>query len=126
MLKPTVREAFDVYNHYELRSLPDRIDPVHYAGGALFVANTSSETVTVSIQESADGTTWTPVTFSTHTTAGNLTNDLVSRAYGVYLFETTGTYVRITAANEDDDPVEERVQCWFVQFPPDPGRTEAY
>lgn len=126
MLNPTVREAFDVRSNYEMNSLPDRIDPVHYAGATLFVANTSSETVTVSIEESDNETVWTPVLFSTHTTAGNLTDDLVGQAYGAYLFTTTGEYVRVSVENEDGDPVNERVQCWIVQFPPNPGRTEAY
>ena len=120
--KPVIRESFDVRDNYVLLDLY----PIHFAGAALFVSNPSDEVVTISIDESDNGTTYTPVVFATPATAGNLTIDLVEQSFVAILFVSASKYFRVSAENAAGDPVDQRVMCWVCQFPPDPARSETY
>ena len=135
MSKPTLRHYFDVGErvlvqgggHSEGTYEFQEIYPVEtVAGMAIFLENTSAVAAVIRIDESADGTTWTPVTFSTHTLAGQLTITLVSQSRAGILFTSSSKYVRVRALDADGDRVQSGVYCYAVEYPPEATRTALY
>ena len=99
-------------------------NPIHFAGACLFVANSSNSPVTIHIDQSTNRTTWTPVLFSTHTTAGNLAAAVAEQSFGAFLFVTNATYVRFRATNAQGEAVRNEVFFYLAQYPPERGRGE--
>ena len=96
--------------------------PIDFAGAALLVANDTGVDVEVSIQDSADGSTWAPVQFSTLTAAGNLTVTVHEQSYVVVLFTTTARFVRFRARDSAGDPVVYGLFCHLCEFEPENAR----
>jgi len=99
--------------------------PVHFAGMAVFAANGSGTMAsTLCVDQSADGTIWAPVLFSTPTAANQLAITIQPQAYVAILFVCPAQYVqiRLTAVNPDG------VYVYMVQYPPisRPGVEEEY
>ena len=113
-----LRDTFELHLEWDLR-------PVHFAGMAVFISNAATtETAQIFVDSSNDGATWTPLTFSTPTSSGNLSVTLQALAKEMISFESAANYIRLRLANT----VEEGVYCWAVQFPPLPREpvAEAY
>ena len=92
--------------------------PIHGAGMAVFIANSSlNQAATVSIVESADGATWTPVLFSTPTTTNQLNVVVGPQAARAFIFVSSQKFVRVKTAQQ----VNDGVFCYTCQYPP-PGR----
>jgi hypothetical protein len=122
--QPTLRSYILLRDTAELH-LDWDLRPVHFAGMAVFISNSAiTETAQIFVDTSADGATWTPLTFSTPASSGNLSVTLQPLAKGMISFENASNYVRLRLANT----VEEGVRCWAVQFPPLPREpvAEAY
>jgi len=100
--------------------------PIHFAGACLFLANSTNADVVVSIQESADGTTWVPVTFSTHTVAGNLTITVAEQSYAALLFVSSALWIRFMAVDLAGEPVRNGVFCYLCEYPPETARSTIY
>ena len=92
--------------------------PIHFAGATLFVYTQHAADVNIRIDESNDRTTWTPVSFSTPTTTGNLAHNMVPHALAALLFVSSAPYVRFRAVDNAGDPVRNDVFCWLVEWPP--------
>ncbi len=104
------REYQRVYGSYVWQDYP-----VHASGAALMIVNESSIlNAVISLDESVNGTTWTPILFSTHSTAGNLNITLVPQAYNTFLFTSCREFVRITTTPDNADGV----YVHMVQWPP--------
>lgn len=118
MNEPTIRWKFDVHNSVVLSAegadAPEHLLPIHFAGAALFCANTSPANRVVSVEDSPDGTTWTPVLVSTHANSGLLNVTVVGYSYVAVLFRTAQPYVRISVTPYSPEGVE----CWLVEYPP--------
>jgi len=104
------REYQRVYDSYVWEDYP-----IHFSGAGLFIINESSTfSVTISLDDSPLGTVWSPILFSTHSTAGNLNITLVPNSYTTLLFKSCQKYVRISA----DPDMSEGLYVHLVQWPP--------
>jgi len=89
--------------------------PIHFTGAGLFIINESSVfAATISLDDSPNGTTWTSILFSTHSTSGNLNITLVPNSYTTLLFVSCQQYVRISV----DPELPDGLFVHLVQWPP--------
>lgn len=88
--------------------------PIHFAGMCIFARNDSNNNSVIRVHESADGTTWSLVLLSTHTTAGLASVTIVGLSYQAILFTSDQKYVRISLAASNP----EGVHCSLAQYPP--------
>jgi len=135
MSKPTLRHYFDIGERTLVQGdgwdegtyqFQERYPIEHVAGMAVFMENTSDDTAVVRIDESDNGTTWTPVTFSTHTLAGQLMVTMVSQSRTAILFTSTSEYLRVRALDADGEAIRSGVYCYAIEYPPETARSEIY
>jgi hypothetical protein len=88
--------------------------PIHFGGMSVALNNSGGVTAVVSVDDSPDGTTWTPVLFSTDTLSNLLNITIVGRGQQQILFESIQRYVRFRLAEN----VEGGVQGRWHQFVP--------
>ena len=91
-----------------------QLRPIHFAGAALLTHNAGDEDVVLSVEESADGTTWSTVLLSTPTTAGNVSLTLTGLSYAVIAFQSASAYVRLSLTARST----KGVYCSLVQYAP--------
>ena len=91
--------------------LPD-MHPLSQAGACLLAQNAGDEAVTLSVQESPNGTVWTTVLVSTPTSAGNASVEVAGLGFALLAFESTQAYVRLTCTERSTAGVF----CSLVQY----------
>jgi len=88
--------------------------PINFAGAALLMRNDSESDSVVSVDDSADGSTWATVLLSTHSLAGQTSVTVPALSYVVILFTSASAYVRLKLAADN----EEGIYASLVQYPP--------
>lgn len=111
--RPTIRGYERLYDAYMLHETWDRY-PVHAVGMAVFFKNEGENEATISIEESNDGVSWSPVLFSTPVSSGNISYTLQPLANLGILFISSCQFVRINT----DPSIPEGLYVWTVQYPP--------
>ena len=111
--RPTIRGFSDLHDVYNLRDTWD-LYPIHASGMAVFMKNENAVAVTISVQDSPDGVTYSPVLFSTPAVGGQVNLTLQPLANAVILFMSRQQFVRIRSTPRGEDGVF----TWTVQYPP--------
>jgi len=106
--------AVDQWDMGAMHGLGLGLFPCHYAGLALFFVNNGSNANTICVDESPNGSVWTPVLFSTPTLSGQIQLTLQPLAYGAILFISAQKHVQVRILEESDGGVE----VFGCQFPP--------
>jgi len=89
--------------------------PIHFAGMSLCINNNSATRLaTFQVDDSPDGTTWTPVLFSTSALSGQLTIAIVPLGQVHILFESEERFIRLSVSPR----IEDHVHVVGHQFPP--------
>lgn len=87
--------VFDGAYHQGWSSIT-RGQPTHFGGASLHIRNPSATTVTISLQDSDDGTTWTTLPFSDIANSNMLVKLIVGLGEQTILTQTSRRYLRIS------------------------------
>lgn len=90
------------------------LQPIHFAGAAVHIQNQGTTPTVFFVEDSTNGTTWSPLLVSTHTTAGNLSIPVTEHGQAGIFFVTSARYVRFRVA----PACPAGVICVVSQFPP--------
>ena len=88
--------------------------PIHFAGAAAFLFNQSPTLASViTVDESNDGTTWTPVILANLNSEVNLNITVVPLSYAVFLFTSRAKYVRFTCTASNPAGIHFHLVSWM-------------
>ena len=111
------RNQFKVVDQY---TLEDR--PIHHSGAALFLLNLSSDnTITVQVEESESGETWSVVDIYEASSGLDVSVSLVPLGYATILFSSVREFVRVRLSASDPDGVLCHVVNWASNTPESPS-----
>jgi len=90
--------------------------PIHYAGATLFIRNDNDVPVTLRLQDSADGSTWNLLLFSTTAQAGLGTITVQEQAFVAIHFTTAEEFMRVSVTAPTS--IDKGVFMYLAQYPP--------
>ena len=114
---PTGSCVWDGYQHKGYSGIT-RGQPTHYGGATIHCSNGEQQNVTITMQASDDGTSWTTLTFSDQNNSSLITFTIAGLSEHAFVVQSSRRYLRITSTPASGSFANDGVRVDLIQHPP--------